>query len=175
MGNDNDTAISVSYSDKYVMLFFNYVIFQGALKANLLTPPGYVPPSLQGNSSETQYISKYVLLYVCRVRHNEPPDPPVHSGRAWNCWIYVILVHFRPDRSHLSGHMEGSLSRPCTLDTGVPQGSVLGPLFLHHTASPVTGTQMTPNCSFLSPPRTPKSQHTFVNAWLTANRQLPIT
>ena len=40
------------------------------------------------------------------VRHSEPPDPPLHSGRAWHCWICIVLVPFLLDRSHLSGHME---------------------------------------------------------------------
>lgn len=44
---------------------------------------------------------------VCSVQHNEPPDHPVHlSCRAWHSWICIMLFHFLPDTSHLSGHME---------------------------------------------------------------------
>jgi len=95
-------------------------------------------------------------------------------------WQSLALLHlhywftsYLTDRTH-SVTWNGSLSRPCILDTGVPQGSVLGPfLFYLHTkslGSVITSHgfcyQMTPNCSFSSPPLTPKLQHASLNAWL---------
>ena len=98
------------------------------------------------------------------------PNAPRHSGWTWHCWLCSYLVHIIPDKSHLSVIWNGSLPKPCFLETGVPQGLILGrllfSLYTRSLGSAVTSHRFSCYCYaddtqvFLSFPQSSSSTHT---------------
>ena len=79
-------------------------------------------------------IKQTVIFDFCKVFDTVPPKKLIFKlskyGITGNIkkWIQSFLVH-----RNQQVIVEGEASKPCSVDSGVPQGSVLGPLlFLCH-------------------------------------------
>ena len=95
--------------------------------SSLFTPP-HNNRVTSCRQSLAPLISPHSPWLIFCVWYSQPLNPPLHSGWTWHCRLCSNQVHIIPTNCTFQVTWNGSLSKPCRLETGVSQGSILGPL-----------------------------------------------